>query len=130
VAQSVVRRGRSLQEEGRLLEEAGIGAEDVWKLAPREAGDRLGVGGLGRIETGAPADILLFRRDPTTTLDNLASLEAVIAAGKLYRITDLANAQQQHADYFNSTIIMPLARPTAHHAPPRPPAPAADNGYL
>src|SRR5262249_20944060 len=90
VAQPFVLPGLSLQEEMRLFAQAGIGAEQVWKLATRDAGERLGISGLGRIEPGAPADILLFRRDPTSTLDNLASLEAVIAAGKLYRMTDLA----------------------------------------
>src|SRR5262245_33391808 len=110
VAQPFVLPGLSLQEEMRLFAQAGIGAEQVWKLATRDAGERLGISGLGRIEQGAPADILLFRRDPTSTLDNLASLEAVIAAGKLYRMADLARAQQQSADYFNSPIIKPLAR--------------------
>ncbi|HKU08596.1 MAG TPA: hypothetical protein VJR30_21230, partial [Bradyrhizobium sp.] len=88
----------------------------VWKLATRDAGERLGVAGLGRIEAGAPADILLFRRDPTATLDNLASLEAVIAGGKLYRMADLTSAQQETADYFNSPIIKPLARRGAEQA--------------
>ncbi len=116
VAQPFVLPGMSLQEEMRLFADAGIGVEQVWKLATREAGERLGVTGLGRIEAGAPADILLFRRDPTVTFDNLASLEAVIAAGKLYRMSDLASAQQQHADYFNSPIIKPLARRGAEQA--------------
>jgi cytosine/adenosine deaminase-related metal-dependent hydrolase len=110
VAQPFVLPGLSLQEEMRLFAAAGIGVEQVWKLATREAGERLGVSGLGRIELGAPADILLFRRDPTVTLDNLASLEAVITAGKLYRMADIKSAQQQSADYFNSPIIKPLAR--------------------
>jgi imidazolonepropionase-like amidohydrolase len=110
VAQPFVLPGLSLQEEMRLFADAGIGVEQVWKLATREAGERLGVSGLGCIETGAPADILLFRGDPTVTLDNLASLEAVITAGKLYRMADIKSAQQQSADYFNSPIIRPLAR--------------------
>jgi len=116
VAQPFVLPGLSLQEEMRLFAEAGITVEQVWKLATREAGDRLGVAGLGRLEAGAPADILLFRRDPTATLDNLSSLEAVIANGKLYRMTDLERAQQQTADYFNSPIVRPLARRGAEQA--------------
>jgi hypothetical protein len=116
VAQPFVLPGLSLQEEMRLFAAAGIGVEQVWKLATREAGERLGVAGLGRIEPGAPADILLFRRDPTTTLDNLASLEAVIAAGKLYRMADLENAMRANAAYFNSPIIKPLARRGAEQA--------------
>jgi imidazolonepropionase-like amidohydrolase len=116
VAQPFVLPGLSLQEEMRLFAQAGIGAEQVWKLATRDAGERLGISGLGRIEPGAPADILLFRRDPTSTLDNLASLEAVIAGGKLYRMADLVRAQQQSDDYFNSPIIRPLARRGAEQA--------------
>src|SRR3954449_9573999 len=98
------------------LSEAGISIEQVWKLATRDAGDRLGIEGLGRIEAGAPADILLFRRDPTQSLDNLASLEGVIAAGRLYRSADLAQALHASTAYFNSPLIKPLARRGAEQA--------------
>src|SRR5215216_4524489 len=64
VAQPFVVPGASLQEEMVLFAKAGIAVEQVWKLATRDAGERLGMPGLGRIETDAPADILLFRRDP------------------------------------------------------------------
>jgi predicted amidohydrolase len=77
--------GASLQRELALFAEAGIGIEQVWKLATRDAGQRLGIKGLGCVEAGAPADILVFRRDPTRNLDHRASLEAVVAAGRLYR---------------------------------------------
>jgi amidohydrolase family protein len=116
VAQPFVVPGASLQEEMVLFAEAGIGVEQVWKLATHDAGARLGMPGLGRIETGAPADLLLFRRDPTQTLDNLASLEAVVAAGRLYRMADLAKAQQAGTAYFNSPLIKPLARRGAEQA--------------
>jgi hypothetical protein len=71
---------------------------------------------LGRIEAGAPADILLFRRDPTQSLDNLASLEAIVAAGRLYRSADLAQALHTSMAYFNSPLIKPLARRGAEQA--------------
>jgi cytosine/adenosine deaminase-related metal-dependent hydrolase len=116
VAQPFVVPGASLQQEMALFAEAGIGIEQVWKLATRDAGDRLGIEGLGRIEAGAPADILLFRRDPTQSLDNLASLEAVVAAGRLYRSADLAQALQTNTAYFNSPLIKPLARRGAEQA--------------
>jgi len=116
VAQPFVIPGASLLEEMALFVEAGIGLEQVWKLATRDAGDRLGVPSLGRIETGAPADILLFRRDPTETIGNLSSLEAVIAAGRLYRVADLDRARQSSASYFASPLIKPLAHRGAERA--------------
>ena len=116
VAQPFVIPGASLLEEMALFVEAGIGLEQVWKLATRDAGDRLGVPGLGRIEIGAPADILLFRRDPTVAIGNLSSLEAVIAAGRLYRIADLDRALQSSASYFASPLIKPLAYRGARRA--------------
>jgi cytosine/adenosine deaminase-related metal-dependent hydrolase len=116
VAQPFVLPGASLQQEMALFVDAGIGIEQVWKLATRDAGERLGIEGLGRIEAGAPADILLFRRDPTQSLDNLASLEAIAVAGRLYRSADLAQALQTNTAYFNSPLIKPLARRGAEQA--------------
>src|SRR5262249_28242865 len=116
VAQPFVLPGLSLQEEMQLFVEAGIGVEQVWKLATREAGDRLGVAGLGRIEAGAPADILLFRRDPTAALDHLASLEAIIVAGKTHPQGGVRRRPAGNAAYFNSPIIKPLARRGAEQA--------------
>lgn len=95
---------------------AGIEPEQVWKLATADAADRLGVSGLGRLQGGAPADILLFRRDPTAQLENLSSLEAVIAAGKLYRVGDLKRAIQVNMAYFASPLIKPLAHRGAARA--------------
>jgi Amidohydrolase family len=116
VAQPFLVPGQSLQEEMALFAEAGIGVEQVWKLATREAGERLGVEGLGQLHPGAPADMLLFRRDPTTTLENLSSLMAVVSAGRLYRIDDLKRAAQEQAAYFASPLIEPLARRGAERA--------------
>ena len=116
VAQPFVIPGASLHEEMALFADAGISAEQVWKLATADAGDRLGMPGLGRVVAEAPADILLFRRDPTATLDNLSSLEAVVAAGRLYRIKDIDRALQASQAYFNSPLIKPLARRGAERA--------------
>ena len=71
VAQPFVVPGASLQQEMALFVEAGIGIEQVWKLATRDAGDRLGIEGLGRIEAGAPAEFCCFaatRLKASTTL--------------------------------------------------------------
>jgi Amidohydrolase family len=116
VAQPFVIPGANLLEEMALFADAGVGVEQVWKLATRSAGDRLGVRGLGHVETDAPADILLFRRDPTKAIGNISSLEAVIAAGKLYRVADLNRALQSSQAYFTSPLIKPLARRGAERA--------------
>ena len=116
VAQPFLIPGASLLEEMALFVEAGIGVEQVWKLATSDAGDRLGLRGLGRVETDAPADILLFRRDPTEAIGNISSLEAVIAAGKLYRVANLNRALQSSQAYFTSPLIKPLARRGAERA--------------
>jgi cytosine/adenosine deaminase-related metal-dependent hydrolase len=110
VAQPFVVPGASLLEEMTLFADTGIGLEQVWKLATHAAGDRLGIDGLGRLQAGAPADILLYRRDPTLAIDGLSSLEAVVAAGRLYRIADLKRTLQSSQAYFNSALIKPLAR--------------------
>jgi hypothetical protein len=58
----------------------------------------------------------LFRRDPTEAIGNISSLEAVIAAGKLYRVADLNHALQSSEAYFTSPLIKPLARRGAERA--------------
>jgi cytosine/adenosine deaminase-related metal-dependent hydrolase len=116
VAQPFLVPGVSLLEEMALFVDAGISLEQVWKLATSDAGDRLSMRGLGRIEAGAPADFLLFRRDPTAAIGNISSLEAVIAAGRLYRIADLDRALQSSEAYFNSPPIKLLARRGAERA--------------
>lgn len=116
VAQPFLVPGKSLQEEMTLFAGAGIGPEQVWQLATANAGERLGVDGLGWLKTGAPADILLFRQDPTEKLEHLSSLEAVIAAGRLYRVADLQRAVQDQAAYFASPLIRGLSRRGAKRA--------------
>jgi Amidohydrolase family len=116
VPQPFVVPGSSLLEEMALFVGAGIDLAQVWKLATHDAGERLGLSGLGRLEAGAPADILLYRRDPTQALGHLASLEAVVAGGRLYRIADLKCALQSSQAYFASPLIRPLARRGAERA--------------
>jgi imidazolonepropionase-like amidohydrolase len=91
--------GASLHEELRLLTRCGLSVSDAWRAATRDAAAALGLVGLGRIELGAPADLLVFRRDPTEDLTALDTLEAVIADGRLYLRGDLeaAHARQREA---------------------------------
>ena len=80
--------GESLWAELDHLADAGLGLEAAWAAATRVAGESLG-DGLGRLRPGAPADVLLFREDPTRDLAALDTLEAVIVRGRLYRRVDI-----------------------------------------
>jgi imidazolonepropionase-like amidohydrolase len=89
--------GAALHEELRQLVDAGLPLEEVWVIATRRAGEVLGVAGLGTLAEGAPADLLVFREDPTRDLAALDSLEAVVAAGRPYprQVLDAALERQR-----------------------------------
>ena len=87
--------GASLHDELRLLVEAGLSLEEVWAAATTGAGNILGVDGLGRIENGAPADLLIFAEDPTQDLAALDSLKVVIAGGRIYDVMELRRTTRE-----------------------------------
>jgi imidazolonepropionase-like amidohydrolase len=76
--------GASMHRELALFVDAGLTPEQAWAIATRGNGESLGVAGLGRLAAGAPADLLVFREDPTRDLRALSTLEAVVARGRLY----------------------------------------------
>ena len=89
VGQPFTAPGISLHQEMRLFEQCGIPPEAIWKMATVQAGQSLGVAQLGSIAQGAPADFLIFRKDPTKDLGVFDSLEAVVAQGRLYTKADI-----------------------------------------
>jgi cytosine/adenosine deaminase-related metal-dependent hydrolase len=84
--------GAGLQEELGHLADAGLSLEEAWTAATRRAGGALGVADLGVLRTGAPADFLIFDEDPSRDLAALATLRAVVAAGRLYPVAMLEEA--------------------------------------
>lgn len=76
--------GPSLHQEMWGQVDAGLTPEAAWIAATRDAAKALGQPALGNVRIGAPADLLIFREDPTRDLNALQTLEAVIAAGRLY----------------------------------------------
>ena len=102
--------GASLHDELSLLFQAGLSAEDVWEAATRGGGEALGVPGLGVLQEGAPADLLVFRGDPTRDLSAMATLEAVVADGRLYRVDDLQAALKRQQAYFERPLVDRLSR--------------------
>jgi imidazolonepropionase-like amidohydrolase len=91
--------GYSLWSEMVELVGAGFTLEDVWVMATRRAGAALAIPQLGTLEAGAPADLLIFGRDPTVDSDALLSLEAVVAQGRLYPKRLLNGGVLEHARY-------------------------------
>ncbi len=97
--------GASAHQEMRLFVESGMTLEEAWERATWRNADLLGVPALGRIEEGAPADLLVFRRDPTVDLTALESLEAVVAGGYLYTAEDIRATLEAHRRHFSGPVF-------------------------
>jgi len=106
--------GASLWRELRLLEAVGLTPEQALAAATTVPAAFLREPGLGRLEPGAPADLLVLREDPTRSLDALDSLEAVIANGRLYTRAQLdaqlARYQQLAEGAFYDAVSTLLVR--------------------
>src|SRR5215831_2912729 len=72
-----------------LFVRAGVPLERTWQYATARAAATLPVPALGRLEPGAPADLAIFREDPTANVEALKTLEAVAIQGRLYMRSDL-----------------------------------------
>ena len=96
--------GESLHEEMREFLDCGFTLEETWAAATRGNGAALPLPDLGVLKPGAPADLLVFREDPTTDLSKLESLEAVVANGRLYARDDLDAALARFRERFESPV--------------------------
>jgi hypothetical protein len=96
--------GWSAQQELRLMVEAGLTIEEAWVAGTRAAGESLGVPLLGTVRRGAPADLLIFGRDPSRDLSALATLQGVIAQGRLYCRAFLDHALDRHRRGFEQPL--------------------------
>ena len=92
--------GESLHRELGLMAEAGLGLEEAWMTGTRAPGESLGLPMLGTVREGAPADLLLFRADPTRDLAALSTLEGVVAQGRLYSKAFLDQTLARHRECF------------------------------
>jgi imidazolonepropionase-like amidohydrolase len=81
--------GASLHRELRLLADSGLGIEAALEASTRMSPAFLGVADAGALRVGAPADLLVFREDPSRDLAALDTLLAVVQAGRLYDRTAL-----------------------------------------
>lgn len=108
--------GVSLQEEIGLLAESGLTLEEAWAAGTHVAGEWLGVPMLGTLQEGAPADLLVFRQDPTKNLDAFSTLEAVSANGRLYTRDVLDDGLASHQEYFKGRLYDSVTMAAARSA--------------
>lgn len=97
--------GASMHRELALYVEAGITPEEAWRIATHQNGDFLDLPDLGRLDPGAPADLLVFREDPTRDLSALSSLQAVISRGRLYPRPSLDDWLARYESYARGAIF-------------------------
>jgi hypothetical protein len=105
VPQPFVVPGTSLQRELQLFVEAGIPAASVMKMSTADAGRRLGVPRLGTVAVGAPADLLLLERDPSSDIAALGGLRAVIVGGRLLETRTLRAAVDRQLRHYRRPLI-------------------------
>lgn len=91
--------GASFWIEMRLFQQAGISPEQVLAYATNVPANSLGTNS-GRVFDGSPADFLIFKEDPTTTLDVLSSLQAVVVDGRLYTKPQLDVAIERSLSHY------------------------------
>jgi Amidohydrolase family len=104
--------GASLHRELRLFVEAGFTPAEALAVSMRTSAAYLGVP--GSLRPGAPADLLVFRDDPTRSLDALGSLAAVVRDGRLYTREALDAQLARYRAHFDGAlydaIVTPLVR--------------------
>jgi len=108
--------GAALWRELRLLVQAGLTPEQALAAATNLPGEFLRVPGLGRIQPGAPADLLVLREDPTQSLDALETLEAVIADGRLYTRAELGEQLARYREHQEGAVFDTLSVVLARRA--------------
>lgn len=106
--------GFSVHREMMLMHTAGFSLEEVWVAATRAAGEALGIPQLGVVAVGAPADLLVFRQDPTRDLAAFATLEAVVMRGRLYLWQPRMRMALDHIKYFDQWLYDWSTRAWAH----------------
>ena len=103
--------GAALHRELRLLERAGLSPEEALEISTVASAAALGVPGLGTIAPGAPADLVIFREDPTRSLDALDSIVGVIRDGRLYTREALDAQLTRYRDHFDNALYEGLLTP-------------------
>jgi len=106
--------GAALHRELRLWVDAGFTPEQALRASTRDSAAALGVPGLGELRPGAPAELLIFREDPTRSLDALDSLAGVVRDGRLFTREALDAQLARYRAHFDGrlydAVVTPLIR--------------------
>lgn len=106
--------GAALHRELRLFVKAGLTPEQALEISTRTSARALGVPGLGELRPGAPAELAIFREDPTRSLDALDTLVGVVRDGRLYPREELDAQLRRYREHFESerydALVTPLVR--------------------
>ena len=115
--------GESLHEEMQDFADAGYTPEEVWRAATSGNGASLPMPELGVLKEGAPADMLVFKKDPTRNLNAFESLQAVIVDGRFYYRSQLDDAILRYDRRFENAmyrmVTMTLMRGVIRRIRPR-----------
>lgn len=96
--------GAALVSEIRLFADVGITPEQALATATTTPGTFWPDSTYGSIAVGLPADIVLYRGDPTVTLAALDTIGMVIADGRVYPKTQLDAWVERYREHFHSAV--------------------------
>jgi imidazolonepropionase-like amidohydrolase len=106
--------GAALHRELRLFVEAGLTPEQALAASTRDSARFLRVPGLGELAPGAPAELAIFREDPTRDLAALDTLAGVVRDGRLFsreRLdAQLARYREHYGSVLYDALVTPLVR--------------------
>lgn len=96
--------GAALKDEVRNFAKLGLSPEQALVTATTSPGRFWKDTTFGRIEPGLPADLAIYRADPTVSLDALESLELVVAGGRVYRKSELDEWVERYRRHFHGWL--------------------------
>jgi imidazolonepropionase-like amidohydrolase len=108
--------GSSLHRELRMFERAGLTPEQALAISTGDSAESMGVPQLGLLRPGAPAELALFREDPTRSLDALDSLVAVVRDGRLYSREDLEAQLARYRRHYDGALFDAVMTPLVRRA--------------
>jgi imidazolonepropionase-like amidohydrolase len=96
--------GAALKQEVRAFAELGLTPEQALVTATTAPGRFWKDRTYGRLAVGLPADVVLYRADPTRSLDALDAIDTVIADGRPYPKVQLDAWVASYSDHFHGWL--------------------------